>query len=69
MNAVLPWLPDLFGGRQSARTVHFLAAGGLTAFLILHVAMVALSGFWNNMGSMITGRYAIEMGDGHADPH
>jgi thiosulfate reductase cytochrome b subunit len=69
MNAVLPWLPEFFGGRQSARTVHFLAAGGLTVFLVLHVAMVALSGFSNNMRSMITGRYAIELGDGHADPH
>ena len=62
MNAVLPWLPELFGGRQSARTLHFVAASGLVAFVIVHVAMVVLSGFWNNMRSMITGRYAIEIG-------
>jgi thiosulfate reductase cytochrome b subunit len=65
MNAVMPWLPELFGGRQSARTLHFIAAGGLVTFVIVHVAMVVLSGFWNNMRSMITGRYAIEMGEGH----
>ncbi len=67
MNAAMPWLPELFGGRQSARTLHFVAAAGLVAFVALHVAMVVLSGFWNNMRSMITGRYAIQLGDGHAD--
>ena len=60
MDANFPWLPELFGGRQSARTVHFLAATGLFAFFLVHVALVVLSGFWNNMRSMITGRYAIE---------
>jgi thiosulfate reductase cytochrome b subunit len=60
-------LPELFGGRQSARTLHFVAAGGLVAFVVVHVAMVVLSGFCNNMRSMITGRYAIHLGDGHAD--
>ncbi|WP_088342975.1 MULTISPECIES: cytochrome b/b6 domain-containing protein [Rhodomicrobium] len=67
LNADFQWLPALFGGRQSARTVHFLAASGLLAFFIVHVAMVLASGFWNNLRSMITGRYAIETGDGHAD--
>ena len=68
MNAAAPWLPELFGGRQSARTLHFLAAAGLAAFVIVHVAMVVLSGFWNNMRSMITGRYAIELGGENAHP-
>jgi thiosulfate reductase cytochrome b subunit len=67
MNAAMPWLPELFGGRQSARTLHFVAAGGLVLFVVVHVAMVVLSGFWNNMRSMITGRYAIEVGEPHAD--
>ena len=60
MDANLPWLPELFGGRQSARTMHFLAAAGLFLFFLVHVVLVVLSGFWNNMRSMITGRYAIE---------
>ncbi len=67
MNAAMPWLPELLGGRQSARTLHFIAAAGLVGFVAVHVAMVVLSGFWNNMRSMITGRYAVRLGEGHAD--
>ncbi len=59
LNAVLPWLPDLFGGRPSARTIHFITASLLVGFVIVHVAMVMLSGPVNNMRSMITGRFAI----------
>ncbi|KQS75257.1 HupC [Rhizobium sp. Leaf384] len=58
-NAVAPWLLDLFGGRQSARTLHFVFATSLVAFVVVHVAMVLASGLFNNMRSMITGRYAI----------
>jgi thiosulfate reductase cytochrome b subunit len=60
-NATIPWLIDLFGGRQGARTVHFICAGLIVAFVLVHVALVILSGFWNNLRSMITGRYAIEV--------
>ena len=60
LDAAFPWLTALFGGRQSARTVHFLLAFGLVGFIILHVAMVLLSGAWNNLRSMVTGRYKIE---------
>lgn len=60
-NAVAPWLVEVFGGRQSARTIHFLSASGLVLFLAVHVLLVLLSGFWNNLRSMITGRYAIEV--------
>lgn len=59
MDAALPWLVDLFGGRQSARTLHFVAASLLVAFVVVHLAMVVLSGPFNNLRSMITGRYAI----------
>jgi thiosulfate reductase cytochrome b subunit len=62
-NAAVPWLIDLFGGRQSARTVHFLCAGLIVAFVAVHVALVFASGFFNNMRGMITGRYAIDQGD------
>lgn len=59
IDAALPWLRDLFGGRQSARTIHFLMAWTLVAFAVVHVVMVVLSGPFNNLRSMITGRFAI----------
>jgi thiosulfate reductase cytochrome b subunit len=59
LDAAFPWLVDMFGGRQSARTVHFIAAMTIVLFVIVHVVMVAISGVWNNMRSMITGRYAV----------
>ncbi len=57
-------LPDIFFGRQSARSIHFIAAWAIVAFLLLHLFMVVASGTWNNIRSMITGRYAIEVKDG-----
>lgn len=60
MDAAFPFLVDIFGGRQSARTLHFLSASLLVTFVIVHVLMVILSGLWNNMRSMITGSYAIQ---------
>lgn len=59
LDAAFPFLLDAFGGRQSARAIHFLCALGITAFVVVHVAMVLVSGVWNNMRAMITGRYAI----------
>lgn len=58
-NAAAPWLVDFFGGRQSARTIHFLTAFAIVGFILLHLFMVVASGTWNNIRSMITGRYAI----------
>jgi thiosulfate reductase cytochrome b subunit len=60
VDAGAPWLLSLFGGRQTARTIHFLTAFSLVGFVLLHVFMVVASGTWNNIRSMITGRYAIE---------
>jgi thiosulfate reductase cytochrome b subunit len=60
VDSLVPWLPELFGGRQSARTVHFICAWTLVLFVVVHVAMVLLSGVFNNLRSMVTGRYAIE---------
>lgn len=59
MDAAFPVLLDTFGGRQSARTIHFLCATGLTLFVIVHLVMVVATGTWNNLRSMITGRYAV----------
>jgi thiosulfate reductase cytochrome b subunit len=63
VDAAWPWLLDLFGGRQSARTLHFVTASLLVLFVAVHVAMVVASGAWNNLRSMITGRYAIHSED------
>lgn len=59
MNAAWGWLLDLFGGRQSARSVHFICAFLLVAFIIVHLAMVVLAGPVNEVRSMITGRYRV----------
>jgi thiosulfate reductase cytochrome b subunit len=58
-NAAAPWMVEFFGGRQSARTIHFLTAFTIVGFVLLHLFMVVASGTWNNIRSMITGRYAI----------
>lgn len=58
-NAFAPWMLDVLGGRQSARSLHFICAALIVAFVVVHIVMVVLSGVWNNMRSMITGRYAI----------
>lgn len=59
VNAAMPWLLDLFGGRQSARTIHFIIAALFVSFAVVHVMLVALSGFLNNLRSMITGWFSI----------
>lgn len=59
MNAGLPWLPELFGGRQSARSLHFLCAFALLGFFIVHMAMVLLAGPFNEVRSIITGWYRL----------
>ena len=61
MDAGFHWLLDLFGGRQSARSIHFISAALIVAFIVVHLVMVLVSGIWNNIRSMITGRYAIEV--------
>jgi len=59
VTAALPGLLDLFGGRQSARTIHFLVADLMVLFVLVHVIEVLLAGVVNGMRSMITGRYVI----------
>lgn len=63
LDAGLPWLLVIFGGRQSARTIHFLCAFALLAFTLVHVAMVVASGPLRNLRSMITGWY--DLGEDH----
>lgn len=59
LNALFPGWVDVFGGRQSARTLHFVVAWLLVGFVFIHLFEVVISGFWNNLRSMITGRYRI----------
>ena len=61
MNAAAPWMIEVVGGRQSARTLHFIAAAAIVVFVIVHVLLVVLSGPINNMRAMITGWYRIRI--------
>jgi len=54
--AAMPWLLDLFGGRQSARTLHTIGTVALVLFVIVHVVEVAAAGFFVKVRSMITGK-------------
>ena len=54
-----PWLLDIFGGRQSARSLHFIAMVALVGFFFVHIAMVVLAGPINELRSMISGWYRL----------
>jgi|SRR5579871_10693 len=59
LDGVLPGWVGVFGGRQTARSIHFIVAWLLVAFVIVHVFEVLISGAWNQIRSMITGRYRV----------
>ena len=59
LNTVVTGWVDLLGGRQSARSLHFVAALGLVIFVVVHVVEVFIAGVWNEMRSMITGWYRV----------
>ena len=65
LNAAFGWMLQLFGGRQSARSLHFVAAVGLVGFFVVHMVMVVLAGPIRELRSMITGRWVI---DGEEQP-
>lgn len=50
-----PWLVDLFAGRQSARTIHFITAWAIFGFFVVHIALVLLSRPIKQIRDMITG--------------
>jgi thiosulfate reductase cytochrome b subunit len=60
LDSTIPGWVDIFGGRQSARTIHFVLAWLLVAFASIHVFEAIVNGFFNHMRSMITGRYRID---------
>jgi thiosulfate reductase cytochrome b subunit len=53
---------NALGGQQSARTLHFLLTGALVLFLLMHILMVILAGFWSRCRAMVTGRAAEKEG-------
>ena len=55
-NSAFPVFVNLLGGRQSARTLHFFVSIALVLFLLVHIGMVFLAGFWSRTVAMITGR-------------
>lgn len=54
-NAGAPWLLDLFGGRQSARSIHFLCCWAVVAFVVVHLVAVILAGWRTEITAMLTG--------------
>ncbi|MBS3847431.1 MULTISPECIES: cytochrome b/b6 domain-containing protein [Devosia] len=62
MDAGWPWLLDIFGGRQTARTIHFGVMVLLVTFFIVHIIMVVAAGPINELRSMITGWYRASPG-------
>jgi thiosulfate reductase cytochrome b subunit len=67
-NAAAPWLLEVFGGRQSARTLHFVAMVLLVAFFLVHMLMMLLAGPFNELRSIVTGWYRIDP-EGDARDH
>ena len=56
-DATAPWLLELFGGRQTARTIHFITMLAFVLFFVVHIIMVVLANPINELRSMITGYY------------
>ncbi len=59
MNAAFPFLLDVFGGRQSARSIHFICCWLVVAFIVVHLLLVVLAGPINEIRSMITGKWRV----------
>jgi thiosulfate reductase cytochrome b subunit len=55
ITSVFPILATALGGHQSARTLHFVCVVLLLLFVIVHILMVYLAGFWRSVRAMITG--------------
>jgi thiosulfate reductase cytochrome b subunit len=60
IDTAFPWLLTIFGGRQAARTIHFIACFAFVGFIVTHVSQVILTGFFNNIRSMITGWFVVK---------
>ncbi|HSE89491.1 MAG TPA: cytochrome b/b6 domain-containing protein [Candidatus Binatia bacterium] len=63
LDTAFHWLPAMFGGRQSARSIHFILTFLFIGFTFGHVCMVLMTGILNNMRSMVSGWYKKEVSD------
>jgi len=61
-NAVVPWLTDVLGGKETARTLHFVTMLLLGGFFVVHMVMLIVTGPLNGLRSMITGWCRVEAG-------
>lgn len=68
MDAAFPGLLWVFGGRQSARTLHFIAASGLVLFFLIHIFQVFAAGFVNEMRSILTGYFTYRTYPASTEP-
>ena len=62
-NATAPWILDLLGGRQTARTIHFVVMLALVAFFAVHMLMILAAGPLNELRSILTGWYRVDSGE------
>jgi thiosulfate reductase cytochrome b subunit len=60
MNAAIPFLADMLGGRQTARTIHFVVMLLLVGFFLVHMLMILAAGPINELRSIVTGWYRID---------
>ncbi|WP_245417628.1 cytochrome b/b6 domain-containing protein [Aminobacter sp. AP02] len=60
MNAAVPFIADLLGGRQTARTIHFATMTLLVGFFVIHMLMILAAGPFNELRSIITGWYRTD---------
>ncbi|MER5174193.1 MAG: molybdopterin-dependent oxidoreductase [Candidatus Nitrosocosmicus sp.] len=56
IGAQFPWYPRIFRGRQVARSLHFLGMVGFVLFIIIHISMVMITNFPQNMGNIFLGQ-------------
>ena len=66
-DSIAPWLLDLFGGRQSARSIHFLTMLALILFFVVHMVMILAAGPLNEIRSIVTGWYRVDPDKGGQD--
>jgi len=50
-----PWYAKLFGGRQAARSLHFLSMSAILAFIVIHVTLVFIVHYPSTVNSMVLG--------------
>lgn len=62
IDASWPWIVDAFGGRQTARSVHFIVTSAVVSFVLVHLLMLLLAGPWRLLRGMVTGWQRVEAG-------